>query len=272
MMGLEKEEQTAISVVIPTYERPFLLKRLLHSIAKQTYTHFEVHVIDDASSQEKEYRKVLEDFEELIPVLTYTRNGTNRGPCYTRNRGIDIANGSWIALVDDDDEWKPTKLEKQVALIQKVDRKVGIIYTWCEAIDERKVVWEYRNSLEGEVLPELLKECFIPSPSALVKREALLVAGCFDPRMPSCQDWDMWTRICSKGYEVACVKSVETLYHKHSLPTVGTSPKAPLGYELFWEKHKHLYKKYHPYLYYKKEWRRFLSSFFKGKRYELNGR
>jgi len=254
----QNRENIPISIVIPTYERPFLLRRLLHSIAMQTYKEFEVFVIDDASSQEKEYRTLIEDFSELIPRLSYHRNRINYGPCYTRNKGIDMAKGTWVALVDDDDEWKLTKLEKQIALAKTVSSKVGIIYTWCEAVDDRKVIWEYHNSLEGDVLPALLKECFIPSPSALVRREALFVAGCFDLRMPSCQDWDMWTRICVKGYQVACVKSVETLYHKHSLPTVGTSPKAPLGYNLFWEKHKELYKKYHPLLYYKKECRRFL--------------
>ena len=238
-----------ISIVIPTFERPQYLERLLNSISKQTWQDFEVIVVDDCSEQKNAYLKVIEKFQISLPSLTYMRNTQNQGAPYSRNRGIDEAKGSLIALVDDDDEWMPDKLSLQHALFEKGDDRLGLVYTWTKAMKNGKVVHQYDSEYCGNSLRELLLECFIPSPSVMVKKQALTDAGCFDTALPSCQDWDMWTRILAKGYTCAVVKSFETLYHKHDGETIGSSPHASKGYELYYQKHMSLYKKYHKRLY-----------------------
>lgn len=247
-----------VSVVVPTYERPQFLDRLLQSIQQQTYREFEVIVVDDCSDQKKTYRNLIEQYQTVFPSLTYLRNEKNSGAPYTRNRGISIAKGDLIALVDDDDEWLPEKLRKQVEVFEKSPDTLGLVYTWAKAMDNDKVFLEYTSEYAGCPLSELLLDCFIPSPSVMVSKKAIFDAALFDTTMPSCQDWDMWTRILAKGYTCDVVKSFETIYHKHQEETIGTSSLAAKGYELYYKKHLPLYKKYHKKMYLKMKARQLL--------------
>lgn len=71
----------------------------------------------------------------------------------------------------------------------------------------------------------------------MVKKQAIIDSGLFDESFPSCQDWDMWTRIIFKGYEVRVCKEFLTYYLKHDGPTIGTSPRAKKGFILYYQKH-----------------------------------
>ncbi len=230
-----------VSVVIPTYERPDLLERLLKSVYEQTYKDFEVIVVDDNSSRREEYKDLLAKFSDV----KYFVNEGNKGAPYSRNRGIQMADGELIALVDDDDEWLPEKLEGQVEIFDENPDHLGIVYTWTKAIKNNKVCFEYASEVTGHAIRDILLECFIPSPSVLVRKTALFDAGLFDVNMPSCQDWDMWTRILAKGYFCLPLKSFQTIYHKHERDSIGESSKAKQGYRLFYRKHALLYFRYH---------------------------
>ncbi|MRS01743.1 glycosyltransferase family 2 protein, partial [bacterium] len=191
-----------VSIVIPTYKRPDYLNRLLESIARQTFQGFEVIVVDDNSPNREEYEHVISKFKSIFKEMHFVSNDANRGAPFSRNRGIRLAKYSLIALVDDDDEWLPEKLTRQVALFSNSPENVGIVYTWTDAIIEKgDVVHRYRGEIEGKALKEILRECFIPSPSVMVRKKSIEDAGLFDETLPSCQDWDMWTRILLAGYE-----------------------------------------------------------------------
>jgi len=228
-----------ISIVIPTYKRVDELRRLLKSIENQTYRSFEVIIVDDHSPNQQEYHALISEFGGRISDLIYLSNENNRGAPHSRNRGILKAKYELIALVDDDDEWLPEKLEKQLqCLKQSKIKNPAIIYTWTDAINENgEVTYQYRATVKGCALSINLSECFIPSPSILIKKEALIKSGLFDEKMPSCQDWDMWTKVFLKGYECDVVEEVVTLYHKHSRESIGTSPRAKMGYLYFYRKH-----------------------------------
>ena len=227
-----------VTIVIPTYKRPDLLDRLLASIVLQTYQTFEVLVIDDNSPNELDYEIVIGRYKSLIPELHFLSNDTNSGAPYSRNRGIIAAKYDLIALVDDDDEWLPAKLEEQVNIFKHSDERVGIVYTWTDAIDENgAITHRYRGAVEGNAIREILTECFIPSPSVMVRKKVIIDAGLFDESFPSCQDWDMWTRIFAKGYEARVVSKVLTLYHRQTSNSIGTSVKARFGYSLYYRKH-----------------------------------
>lgn len=226
-----------ISIVIPTYKRPDFLDRLLKSIANQTFKYFEVIVVDDNSPNYEEYLPVIEKYKKIFKEFKFLRNSENKGAPYSRNRGIKEARYDLIALVDDDDEWLPEKLERQFEVFENSDNNLGLVYTWTDAIDENgNVVYEYRDEIEGNPKKEILKECFIPSPSVMVRKKAIIEAGLFDERMPSCQDWDMWTRIIMLGYNVKVIKKVVTLYHKHNNGNIGLSKNASNGYKKYYLK------------------------------------
>jgi len=249
-----------ISVVIPTYERPELLKRLLASIAKQSKQPEEVIVVDDRSMSQAAYKRVIEEMKSQLPQLVFIAKKERQGPCHSRNIGIKRARGEWIALVDDDDEWLPTKLERQAQKAAESSKETGLIYTYTLVQKKNEAVRTYTGAYEGAVLPHLLLDNFIPSPSVLVKKEALETAGLFDQEMPSCQDWDMWTRILASGYHAAVVKSIESIYHQHDLPSVGLSPLAEKGYRLYFQKHLGLYRKHHRAIYWKHRLRAWIKS------------
>ena len=137
-----------ISIVIPTYARTDLLDRVLEGIIRQTFREYEIIVVDDASAKEKEYQAVINKYRSRFEEFTYLRNFENKGAPFSRNKGIREAKYEWIALVDDDDEWLPTKLEKQVAECEKGNEKLGIVYTWADAINDKKeITFRYRSKI-----------------------------------------------------------------------------------------------------------------------------
>lgn len=227
-----------VSIVIPTYKRPDYLDRLLASIQTQTFQEFEVIVIDDNSPNHEEYLPIIKKYHSIFKEFKFLRNETNHGAPHSRNRGILKSKYELIALVDDDDEWLPKKLETQVEVFNNSNEKVGLVYTWTDVMDEnRNVIHHYRAELEGFLKKEILKECFIPSPSVMVRKKAILEAKLFDESFPSCQDWDMWTRIIMQNYELRVVKEVVTIYHKHDNGSIGLSKNAKLGYIMYYKKH-----------------------------------
>ncbi len=229
-----------VSIVIPTYKRPDLLERLLESINKQTFKNFEVIVVDDNSPNINEYELVIRKYSELFNEFTFFRNNINSGAPFSRNLGILNAKYDLIALVDDDDEWLESKLFEQVKVFEN-NENVGIVYTWTKVIENGKnLISNYKSEIEGtkNALKGILRECYIPSPSVMLRKKALLKAGLFDITFPSCQDWDMWTRVILLGYECRVVPAFLTIYHKHEQETIGNSPKAILGYKLYYKKHK----------------------------------
>lgn len=231
------------SIVTPSYNRPDFLERLLESICRQTIRDFEVFVIDDASLDQEAYDRVIGRFSKDIN-LQYLRNEVNRGAQYSRNRGVAASAGKLIAFVDDDDEWLPGKLERQAALFSSASERLGLVYTWADAVSEETIVLhQYRAVHQGNVLAALLDACFIPSPTVVVRRAAIEKLGGFDESLPSCQDWDMWTRVAEAGYDIAVVKDVLALHHKHPRASIGASSRSLEGFFRFYEKHTVLYKR-----------------------------
>jgi glycosyltransferase involved in cell wall biosynthesis len=108
-------EQPLVSVIIPSYNRANLISIPLKSVINQSYTNIEILVIDDGS---------IDNTEEVVKAIgdsriRYIRQPTNRGGAATRNTGIEMAQGEYVAFLDSDDAWVPDKLELQLAAIQK---------------------------------------------------------------------------------------------------------------------------------------------------------
>ena len=227
-----------VSVVIPTYKRFDYLERLLRSIERQTFKDFEVIVVDDHSPNQEAYKEVIKKFEGSFKNLTYLSNEKNSGAPHSRNRGITIAKGSLISLVDDDDEWFETKLEKQVSVFESGADSLGLVYTWADVVDEDKnKLDENREIVVGDGRREIVDRCFVCSPSVMLSKKALVDSGCFDETFPSCQDWDMWTRVLFNGYTCDVVREPLVYYYKHGGETIGKSPRALVGFKKYYNKH-----------------------------------
>lgn len=225
-----------ISIVIPTYKRANYLDDLLRSIQTQTFQDFEIIIVDDCSPNQDEYKKVIEKYNSKFKALTFLVNKQNLGACHSRNKGIKKAKYDLIALVDDDDRWLPKKLENQVNMFTQYP-DTDIIYTWADAVDENgKIIDKYRAEIEGNPKSQILKNCFMPSSSIMVKKQSIVSIGMFDESMPSCQDWDMWTRMILNGAKVKVVKQINTIYQKHNNASIGSNPKLYKGYMIYFRK------------------------------------
>lgn len=236
------KRKDGVSVVIPTYNRPDYLDRILKSILNQSKPVDEVIIVDDNSPDIEGYKHVIKKYENQLNI-TYLRMESNSGAPACRNRGIEYSKYRYIALTDDDDEWNSKKNELEYEMMQQHD--IGLVYSHGIAIDdEGKELYRFKGKGRGNDLKALLKECFIPSSSVMVTYEAIQDAGLFDVRLPSCQDWDMWTRIICKGYSYEVICEPLLIYHKHNRSSIGKSSKATMGYKLFYRKHLTQYIKY----------------------------
>ena len=109
------QDDATVSVVITTHNRIKYLLEAISSVIAQTYRNIELIVVDDASDDETQTTLSNPSYDEL---LTYIRIDKSEGGNHARNVGILRSSGKYIALLDDDDTWEPTKIEKQVRLIE----------------------------------------------------------------------------------------------------------------------------------------------------------
>ena len=142
-----------VSVVIPTRNRAAFLQAAIQSVLNQTFQDFEIIVVDDASADQT--AQVIQSFTD--PRINYIRHETNKGQGVTRNDGINQASGEYVALLDDDDEWLPEKLEKQVRLLDSSPSKVGLVYTGFCKVDgsSKRVINRVIPEKRGQVFEEL---------------------------------------------------------------------------------------------------------------------
>ncbi len=230
-----------VSIVIPTYERAKYLERLLESIYRQTFQDYEVIVIDDCSTDIESYTKVIREYKHKINQLIYLRNDVNFGsPTYARNMGMNLSKGEYIAFCDDDDEWYPDKLQRQVDKFEKSAVRYGLVYTWADTIDEDtgKIIFEYRGNIEGKCIRQLLRRDFIPTSSVMVRKNELLAVGGMDEQMMfCCEDWDTWVRMLKKGTSCGVVKKVLLKYYRKEGECFSMLPNISKGYIQFYKKH-----------------------------------
>jgi glycosyltransferase involved in cell wall biosynthesis len=186
-----------ISVVIPAHNAEKYIDEALASVCSQTFSDYEIIVIDDGSTD-----RTAEIASSYNGVLLLAQD--NLGAAAARNAGIRAARGRYVAFLDADDVWLPTKLEKQAAHLLENPRSEWS-YTDAlvfDAATRRTVcrIGERIRLYQGDILRPLLLRSFIPSPTPVVKRRALAEAGFFDEARDRRigEDWSMWLRIAER--------------------------------------------------------------------------
>ena len=187
-----------VSVVIPTYNRYKPLKRALTSVFAQTYSPYEVIVIDDGSTDDTS--NIQKDFPNIIYI--YQKNS---GVSSARNKGIKVAKSEWIAFLDSDDEWLENKLEMQVALHQE-QQNILMSYTqeiWLRNNIQVNIPKKFQK-IGKDVFLENLTYCNLAPSSVMLHKKIFDEVGLFDESMEVCEDYDLWLRIALK-FEIALV-------------------------------------------------------------------
>jgi glycosyltransferase involved in cell wall biosynthesis len=184
-----------VSVVIPTYNHARYLGRALQSVLDQTYTNWEVIVIDNHSTDNTD--EVMASFSD--PRITYLKIHNNGVIAASRNAGIRAAKGEWIAFLDSDDWWTLNKLQ---VCFDSVNHKVDLVYHDLEIVSEQSRVFRRKiiksRQVNAPVLIDLLENGNALSTSSVMVRLKLLnkVKGMNEsPNMVAAEDYNTWLRI-----------------------------------------------------------------------------
>lgn len=185
-------EEPLVSVIIPTYKRPDKIIEAIKTVKKQTYSNFEIIIVDD-NDPESDYRKKTRAKVESYNSdnFVYIEHKKNMGACAARNTGIDYAKGEYIAFLDDDDKWEKTKIEKQVNLMLS-NKNLGLVFCNFEYIStSKKTEFEIKDNMFIEFLK---RSGGISTSTFLVKSSILKKLSGFDINLPSNQDYDLLLR------------------------------------------------------------------------------
>lgn len=191
-----RKKKSFVSVIIPTYNRGWIIKEAIDSVLAQDYTEFELIVVDDGSTDHTS--DVLDSYRNVIKVFSQK----NKGVSAARNRGIAEASGQFIAFLDSDDLWLSQKLSVQIEFFNQTPDVL---------ICQTEEVW-IRNGLRvnpkkrhkkpsGMIFKPSLELCLVSPSAVMIQRSLFDRVGEFDETLPACEDYDLWLRI-SCGFPI----------------------------------------------------------------------
>lgn len=208
-----------------------MLKRAISSALKQSYEPLEIVVVDDNGSQRENsqyVRDVVFSFHD--PRLRLVHNKTNLGGAGARNVGIQESRGSYIAFLDDDDEYLPDKIKLSVERFeQSSDSSLAIVYAYAESVDENGATYLNDGHYEGCCPDKLLELRGLAATTQFVCKKSALVAVNGFALVPAKQDSMLLLRLFSAGYTIACIRQPLSLYHEHSGQRISSSGKTIEG-------------------------------------------
>jgi len=195
---MSEERTPSVSIIMPCYRVSQYIADALESVFAQTFTDYEVVVVNDGSPDTEEFERVLAPYMDRI---IYIRQ-ENRGCSAARNTAILASRGRYLALLDPDDIWEENYLEVHVGMLER-DRSIDLIYPnatiFGDMPDAGRLFMDLSPS-EGEVTFESLvsQQCNVMI-SVTARREAIIEAGMFDESLRSAEDFDMWLRLLHHG-------------------------------------------------------------------------
>ncbi len=202
-----------VSVIVPAYNSMSYLPETLESVLKQTFTDFELIIVDDGSTDQT---------PQWVSKLTDSRirlvRQENKGVTVARNTGIAHAEGEYIALLDHDDLWQTSKLDIQVRCLDE-SPEVGLVHTWMVLVDEqgRSTGRIMTSNAQANVPKHLLERNAIASSSVMVRRCCFEDVGVFSLNrdLYTVEDWEMWIRIASL-YPFAVIRKPLMSWRQHA--------------------------------------------------------
>ncbi|MFN8390739.1 MAG: glycosyltransferase family A protein [Bdellovibrionota bacterium] len=189
------ESSPKISVIVPTYNRPELLREALGSLARQTFTDFEAVVVNDAGVP---IRAIVDELRASLPAIVTIDHSENRGLPAARNTAVNASHGEFLAYLDDDDLFHPEHLQ---LLLEAATITHGIWYSdrydvWLTEKEGRRSETKRELAVSPEYDPDLLLfENLTSVPCFFHPRRYFDEVGGFDEHLTALEDWDLWVRI-----------------------------------------------------------------------------
>ncbi|MEM6837285.1 MAG: glycosyltransferase [Cyanobacteria bacterium P01_C01_bin.120] len=200
-----------VSVIIPAYNAVAYLPQTINSVLRQTFTDYEVLIVDDGSSDNTaDWAAQIRD--SRVKLISQP----NQGAGAARNTGVKNAQGDCVAFLDADDLWEPTKLAKQVERLDQ-QPEVGLVHTWITIANPDGSLSDRTMQTDGE--GHIWNQVVVYNPlkcgsTAMVRRQCFEELGYFDQSLKYSEDWDMWIRI-ARNYAFSVIAEPLTYYRIH---------------------------------------------------------
>ncbi len=203
-----------VSIILPVYNGEPWIGETLDSALGQTYRNIEVIVVDDGS---RDRTRAVVEARAFRDSRVRLIGQTNRGVVAARNRALAVARGEFIAPLDADDLWDPTKIEQQVRRMSEAGDDTGLVYCWWVSIDVKGTILDCspRWRIEGHASETLLQVNYTGNASVpLYRRRYLEQVGGYDVTLhEGCEDWDVALKVTERS-RVAVVPSVLVAYRR----------------------------------------------------------
>lgn len=219
-----------VSIILPTFNRARLLPNAINSVLAQTFENWELIIWDDGSVDDT--KKVVGAYQDKRIAYYYE---VNRGKPYALNQAIRKALGEFIAFLDDDDQWVPTKLDLQLSVlnenpevglifgnflnIDQVNHKEGIGFTQnTDGLKQLsfKSISKGCSIIKEGFLKGISKANFIASDTVIIRKEALSIIGPFNETLMNSEDFEFWWRFGLTGYKAAFTEEILLKREKYS--------------------------------------------------------
>ncbi len=205
-----------VTVLMPVYNGTRYLREAIDSILSQTYDDFEFLIIDDASTDES--ASLVRSYADVR--IRLVQNEVNKGQVSSQNIGLRLARGMYIARLDQDDSSLPTRLARQVAVLD-AEPMVAVVGSWMFELDGADGVTA--NWWQGRPVDDLAEYLFailtnalpLYHPSVMFRREAVVQLDGYDEQLPYCEDNDLWRRLALAGYDARVINEPLTRYRVH---------------------------------------------------------
>lgn len=186
-----------ISVVMPVYNAEKYLNEAIDSVLNQTYSNFELIILNDKSTDSS--KAIIESYLAKDSRIVFIDKETNVGPANLRNEGFDLARGTYIALLDADDIAKPTRFEKQIAVL-KNNPEIGVCGTWFTTFGEKEKSKVLQHpEKHNQIKVNFLIDCTIGNSTAFFRKNILGDIR-YDKEYVPVEDYHLWSRLIVKTH------------------------------------------------------------------------
>lgn len=210
-----------VSIILPVFNCEKYIRKTIDSVLNQTYSNFELLVIDDGSTDTTSI--IVQSFiDNRIQLIQFEKN---KGLIDVLNHGIKIAKGKYIARLDGDDICLPTRLEKQVNWLEK-NQKTAVVATQIIFINEEDETignWhlDIQTNTANEIRKAMIWQCCIAHPSVMM-RAGIIKQYQYSTRQKHTEDYDLWLQILSDGFCIEKIPEQLLQYRVHTQSVTGS--------------------------------------------------
>lgn len=228
-----------VSIIIPAYRAKHFICSAIDSVLQQTLNDWELIVVDDASPDSAD--DLIGGFSRRVSAGTVrlVKNKTNLGPGATRNVGILIAEGPYIAFLDHDDVWLPNHLESVLGELNR--SRADVAFSTVQMFDSGSGsllgLWGPTPAEQVDFGGSLFKRCFIAPSAVILSKKAIMQAGLFE-HLRYGEDFDLWLRMLEMGLKFAHFPEITCRYRKH--PSSASQQAGRMALGLATVRYKHM--------------------------------